>query len=190
MSTISLHSPPEKSCRRVRFSLPESSLNIIEHPSKYRTLHGTQKYINGTLINVSNPTFATTTSSTPYNSYHNGDKTIMKLNEMGRQNSKNDLIVYKSNLKQNGSFSKDISQNKLPSNGRPAIPPAIKDVQIKPQQILPKSPIATIQSSTKKKLTRIKKLTEKPFKSLPTKTPIKMPAIIHGTSFQKSGHCA
>lgn len=39
----------EKSSRRVRFSLPEAKLIF---PTDKKTLHGTSKYVNGTLINV------------------------------------------------------------------------------------------------------------------------------------------
>lgn len=170
MSTVSLHSTqPEKSCRRVRFSLPEASLNFSDHTSKYRTLHGTQKYINGTLINVSTSTIsATTASSNLYNQHQNGEKSIIKLNEIGRQNSKTDLNVYKSNLKQNGSLPKDTTQIKSAMSARPAVAPVVKEIQMKPPQILPKSTLANLPATTKKKLTRIKKMTEKPFKSLPT----------------------
>lgn len=170
MSTVSLHSSQaEKSCRRVRFSLPEASLNFPDHTSKYRTLHGTQKYINGTLINVSSSTISSTTSANLYNQYQNGEKSIMKLNEIGRQNSKTDLTVYKSSLKQNGSLPKETTQIKSAMSARPAVVPAIKEMQqVKSQQILPKPPLANLPPTTKKKLTRIKKMTEKPFKSLPT----------------------
>lgn len=49
MSIASLTSTSEKSARRVRFSLPEAKLTFS---ADKRTLHGTSKYVNGTLINV------------------------------------------------------------------------------------------------------------------------------------------
>lgn len=49
MSITSLTTPPEKNSRRVRFSLPEAKLTL--HSDK-KALHGTTKYVNGTLINV------------------------------------------------------------------------------------------------------------------------------------------
>lgn len=95
MSTVSLTSPPEKSSRRVRFSLPEAKLNLY---SDKRTLHGTTKYVNGTLINV--------TSS------------IHSANEK----TKNEINgVFKSSLKSNGAAipAKETSQYKVSLNVRP-----------------------------------------------------------------------
>ena len=82
MSITSLSSSQEKSSRRVRFSLPEAKLTLI---SDKRTLHGTTKYVNGTLINVTST-----------------------IHELGKANTKNDTNgVFKSNLKSNGIPPKD-----------------------------------------------------------------------------------
>lgn len=96
MSIVSLTSPPEKSSRRVRFSLPEAKLTLN---TDKRTLHGTTKYVNGTLINVSS--------------------TIHSSNER-TQNEINGS--FKSNLKSNGSNlipTKETSQYKVSLNIRP-----------------------------------------------------------------------
>lgn len=97
MSITSLNSQPEK--RRVRFSLPEAKLNL--NSDKYRTLsHGTSKYVNGTLINVTTSTISPST------------------NDTGKYNTKNDLnsAGFKSNLKSNGNANKDASQLKVSTN--------------------------------------------------------------------------
>lgn len=97
MSMTSLNSQPEK--RRVRFSLPEAKLNL--NSDKYRTLyHGTSKYVNGTLINVTTTTISPSTNGT------------------GIFNTQNDLNSdgFKSNLKSNGITTKDSSQYKVSSN--------------------------------------------------------------------------
>lgn len=81
MSISSLTSPPEKSSRRVRFSLPEAKLTLY---TDKRTLHGTSKYVNGTLINVTS--------------------TIHSANELGKSSSKNEINgAFKSSLRANGS---------------------------------------------------------------------------------------
>lgn len=63
MSISGVTSPPlssslptnvEKNLRRVRFSLPEAKLNIDK-----RAIHGTSKYVNGTLINVTSTIHST-----------------------------------------------------------------------------------------------------------------------------------
>lgn len=96
MSITSLNSQLEK--RRVRFSLPEAKLNL--NHDKYRTLsHGTSKYVNGTLINV-------TTSL------------ISSSNETSKYITKNELnsAGFKSNLKSNGNRTKDTSQYNFTSH--------------------------------------------------------------------------
>lgn len=97
MSVVSLTSPPEKSSRRVRFSLPEATLTLYNDK---RTLHGTTKYVNGTLINVTS--------------------TIHSANER----TKNEINgVFKSSLKTNGISipGKETSQSyKVSFNVRPA----------------------------------------------------------------------
>ena len=105
MSISSLTSPPEKSSRRVRFSLPEAKLTLT---TDKRTLHGTTKYVNGTLINVTS--------------------TIHSANEKG--SSKNEINgVFKSSLKSNGSSipSKENSQYKVSLNIRPTSVVGIKE---------------------------------------------------------------
>lgn len=100
MSITSLTSPPEKTSRRVRFSLPEAKLTF-SHGDK-RTLHGTSKYVNGTLINVTS--------------------TIHSTNELCKSaGSKTDINGgYKSNLKSNGNLpSKESSQYTVSLNIRP-----------------------------------------------------------------------
>jgi hypothetical protein len=97
MSITSLTSPPEKSSRRVRFSLPEAKLTLS---SDKRTLHGTTKYVNGTLINVTS--------------------TIHSTKDLSK--SKNEINgVFKSSLKSNGTSIplKDTSQYKVSLNIRP-----------------------------------------------------------------------
>lgn len=96
MSITALASPSEKASRRVRFSLPEAKLTF---GADKRTLHGTTKYINGTLINVTS--------------------TIHSPNELvGKSNSKNEVNgMFKSSLKSNG---KENSQYKVSLNIRPA----------------------------------------------------------------------
>lgn len=107
MSITSLNSQLEK--RRVRFSLPEAKHNF--NHDKYRILsHGTSKYVNGTLINV-------TTS------------TIVSSNEAGKYITKNELnnAGFKSNLKSNGNSTKDSSQYKVTSHSllRPIEPTSV-----------------------------------------------------------------
>lgn len=99
MSISSLTSPPEKSSRRVRFSLPEAKLTLY---TDKRTLHGTSKYVNGTLINVTS--------------------TIHSANELGKSSSKNEINgAFKSSLRGNGSNipTKETSQYKVALNIRP-----------------------------------------------------------------------
>lgn len=105
MSISSLTSPPEKSSRRVRFSLPEAKLTLT---TDKRTLHGTTKYVNGTLINVTS--------------------TIHSANEKG--SSKNEINgVFKSSLKSNGNGipTKETSQYKVSLNIRPTSVAGIKE---------------------------------------------------------------
>lgn len=116
MSITGLTTPPlsttqvEKNLRRVRFSLPEAKLNIDK-----RTVHGTSKYVNGTLINVTSM-IHTTNSDVKVKSTSNG-------------NTSNGLQLKTSCLKTNGSngipIPKDASitaasQYKLSLNIRPA----------------------------------------------------------------------
>lgn len=156
--TTSLHSQPEKSARRVRFSLPEAKLTLTsDHNSRYRTLHGTSRYVNGTLINV------THTTHSSINSKQTGDKSIVKLNEIGKQPSKTELNgMFKSNLK-NGNLPKD-SQYKMSINLRPTSVATTKDTQpIK--HTLPKTTASA--STNKKKFSKMKTKSEKSFKTLP-----------------------
>lgn len=91
MSITSLTTPQEKSSRRVRFSLPEAKLTLT---SDKRTLHGTTKYVNGTLINV--------TSS---------------IHSAHEKNGKNEINgVFKSSLKGNNGSAKESSQYKVSLN--------------------------------------------------------------------------
>jgi hypothetical protein len=91
MSITSLTTPQEKSSRRVRFSLPEAKLTLT---SDKRTLHGTTKYVNGTLINVTS--------------------TIHSAHE---KNGKNEINgVFKSSLKGNNGSAKESSQYKVSLN--------------------------------------------------------------------------
>ena len=129
MSITSLNSQPEK--RRVRFSLPEAKLNL--NSDKYRTLsHGTSKYVNGTLINV------TTSTISPSS------------NDTGKYNTKSELnsAGFKSNLKSNGNANKDSSQFKVSSNS------LLK-------------PIELTNVHSKNKHNKLKRNSEKSFKSLP-----------------------
>ncbi|KAG5680455.1 hypothetical protein PVAND_009963 [Polypedilum vanderplanki] len=80
MSISSLTSPPsptssslmtERNSRRVRFSLPEAKLTL--HNDK-RTVHGTTKYINGTLINVTSAIHTTNNDPLTKSSSTNGTK--------------------------------------------------------------------------------------------------------------------
>lgn len=106
MSISSLTSPPEKSSRRVRFSLPEARLTF--NTNDKRTLHGTTKYVNGTLINVTS--------------------TIHSSNEHGK--SRNEINgVFKSSLKSNGANipTKETSQYKVSFNIRPTSVATIKE---------------------------------------------------------------
>ena len=121
MSISGLTSPPlsstslsttqavEKNLRRVRFSLPEAKLNIDK-----RSVHGTTKYVNGTLINVTSMIHTT-----------NSD---VKVKSTGNGNTSNGIQLKTSCLKANGSngipISKDsslttASQYKLSLNIRP-----------------------------------------------------------------------
>lgn len=105
MSITGLTSPPEKSSRRVRFSLPEAKLTFN---TDKRTLHGTSKYVNGTLINVTS--------------------TIHSPNEQVK--SKNDINGgFKSNLKTNGVSIpiKETSQYRVSLNVRPTSVATIRE---------------------------------------------------------------
>lgn len=104
MSITSIASQPEKSSRRVRFSLPEARLTF--NTSDKRTLHGTSKYVNGTLINVTS--------------------TIHSANDK----SKNEINgVFKSSLKSNGNSipTKETSQYKVSLNIRPTSVATVKE---------------------------------------------------------------
>lgn len=106
MSISSLTSPPpstqiaEKNSRRVRFSLPEAKLTLTNDK---RTVHGTSKYVNGTLINVTSTIHSTNVDS------------IVK-------SSTNGIHLKSSCLKGNGNSipnGKEASQYKLALNIRP-----------------------------------------------------------------------
>lgn len=130
MSITSLNSQPEK--RRVRFSLPEAKLNL--NSDKYRILyHGTSKYVNGTLINVTTTTISPSTNDTKKNNTKN------ELNSDGSN----------SNLKSNGNTTKDSSQYKVLSNS------LLKPIEI-----------TSVHS--KIILNKLKRNSERSFKSLPT----------------------
>jgi hypothetical protein len=99
--SISSLTPPqvEKNLRRVRFSLPEAKLTL--NATDKRTVHGTSKYINGTLINVSSTIHSTT-----------GDVKTSSKNEING--------VFKSSLKASGSvIPKEAAQYKVSLNIRP-----------------------------------------------------------------------
>lgn len=155
--TTSLHPQPEKSARRVRFSLPEAKLNLTtDQNGRYRTLHGTNRYVNGTLINVTHTTHSAS------NLKQSNDKTIMKLNEIGKQNSKTELNgIFKPNLK-NGNLPKD-SQYKMSISLRPTSVATTRDSSLK--HTLPKT--TSSASTTKKKFSKMKTKTDKTFKTLP-----------------------
>lgn len=78
---MSVTSPPpsttmmEKNSRRVRFSLPEATLNIDKRPAH---IHGTTMYVNGTLINVTS-TIHSTTSETKAKNDSGGFKSSLKM---------------------------------------------------------------------------------------------------------------
>lgn len=105
MSVAGLTSPPEKSSRRVRFSLPEAKLTFN---TDKRTLHGTTKYVNGTLINVTS-------------TIHSTIDPVKSKNEING--------VYKSNLKSNGNSipTKETSQYKVSLNVRPTSVATIRE---------------------------------------------------------------
>lgn len=112
--SMSITTPQEKtSRRRVHFSLPEAKLTLT---SDKRTLHGTTKYLNGTLINITS--------------------TIHLAHELGKSDEKNEINrVFKSSLKSNGNsisfkensqFKKSLNIHRLTSakdyQGRNSIP--------------------------------------------------------------------
>lgn len=102
MSISSLTSPPEKSSRRVRFSLPEAKLTLY---TDKRTLHGTSKYVNGTLINVTS--------------------TIHSANELSKSSSKNEINgAFKSspNIRPTSvAVTREQSRQSLPNTAAPGI---------------------------------------------------------------------
>lgn len=138
MNITTLTSPPEKVLRRVRFSLPEAKLTFN---TDKRTLHGTTKYINGTLINVTS--------------------TIHSANELGKLNSKNE--VFKSSLKSNGNSgaAKESSQYKVSSNIRPAT------VMEKGRNSLPNAMSAGGVVSRRRQSKIITRSSDKSFNTLP-----------------------
>lgn len=142
----------EKSGRRVRFSLPEAKLNLTADNSKYR-LHGTKNYINGTLINVSNATLTPTGLKVSTE-----NKSVIKLSDMGKQNSKTEL---KSSLK-NGNLPKD-SQYKMSINLRPT---TVSTVNSHARHSLPKTNSIS-SAANKKKFSKSRTRSEKSFKMLP-----------------------
>lgn len=101
----------EKNARRVRFSLPEATLNIDKRPVH---IHGTTMYVNGTLINVTS-TIHSTTSDTK---------------------AKNE---FKSSLKTGGGsiangMPKESSQYKVTFNVKPTLPPSSPTTIVKEQR--------------------------------------------------------
>lgn len=139
MSISSLTSPIEKGSRRVRFSLPEARLTF--NATDKRTLHGTTKYVNGTLINV--------TSS------------IHSSNELGK--SKNEINgVFKSSLKSSVS-TKETSQYKVSLNIRPSSVAGNKE---QGRNSLPTATSAGI-ASRRKSCKTITRNGEKSFNTLP-----------------------
>lgn len=122
MSISSLTSPPsstsssqvvEKNHRRVRFSLPEAKLTLNDK----RTVHGTTRYVNGTLINVTSTIHSTT-----------GDSIV-------KAGTKNDVIkasCLKAGINGNGCaipLNKEAnSQYKVSLNIRPTSVGGIKDL--------------------------------------------------------------
>lgn len=138
MSITSLTSSQEKSSRRVRFSLPEAKLTLT---TDKRTLHGTTKYVNGTLINVTST-----------------------IHELGKSNSKNEINgAFKSSLKSNGNSipSKETSQCKVSLNiHRPS-----SVANIKEQQGRNSLPVTTSAVVGRRKTT--KTITRKSFNTLP-----------------------
>lgn len=142
MSITGLTSPPpEKSSRRVRFSLPEAKLTL---GNDKRTLHGTSKYVNGTLINVTSTIHTTTDLKTP-----NG--------------SKNEI---KSSLKSNGGSSiptKETSQYKVSLNIRPTSVASIRE----PRHSLPTTTSAGLISQRRRVSKTITRGGGKSFNTLP-----------------------
>lgn len=134
MSITSLSSSQEKSSRRVRFSLPEAKLTLT---SDKRTLHGTTKYVNGTLINVTST-----------------------IHELGKANTKNDINGgIKSNLKSNGIPSKE--QYKVSLNiSRPTSVASIKENQ-------GRNSLPTTTSAVASRRRTSKTITRKSFNTLP-----------------------
>ena len=100
---LTIDTPPEKASRRVRFSLPEAKLTFNNDK---RTLHGTSKYVNGTLINVTS-------------TIHSASDHVKSKNEING--------VFKSNLKSNNIPTKETSQYKVSLNVRPTSVATIRE---------------------------------------------------------------
>lgn len=140
MSITSLTTPQDKSSRRVRFSLPEAKLTLT---TDKRTLHGTTKYVNGTLINVTST-----------------------IHELGKSNGKNEINgVFKSSLKSGGGNNiptKETSQYKVSLNiHRPT------SVNIKEHQGRHSLPTTTTASAVVGRRKTSKTITRKSFNTLP-----------------------
>lgn len=150
--------PAEKSARRVRFSLPEAKLTFTtDTSSKFRAMHGTKNYINGTLITLSHTTMTPTGPKATTDS-----KPIMKLSEMGKQNSKGELGIFKSSLK-NGNLPTKETQYKMSVNLRPT---TVSTVNPHARHSLPKANSIT-SAANKKKFSKLRTRSEKSFKMLP-----------------------
>lgn len=137
MSIASFPSSQEKSSRRVRFSLPEAKLTLT---TDKRTLHGTNKYVNGTLINVTST-----------------------IHELGKSNGKNELNgVFKSSLKSSGNgIPKETSQYKVSLNiTRPTTVTGIREHQ-------GRNSLPLTTSTTVGRRRESKTITRKSFNTLP-----------------------
>jgi hypothetical protein len=121
MSTSSLTSPSsptsiEKNPRRVRFSLPEAKLTLL---TDKRSVHGTTKYVNGTLINITS-TIHTTNNDAVAKSSANGIQlkaSCLKFNGNGKDATQYKLAMRPASSAVNGS--KDLTiqgpRHSLPS---------------------------------------------------------------------------
>lgn len=144
---MSVTSPPpaittvmEKNLRRVRFSLPEATLNIDKRPVH---IHGTTMYVNGTLINVTS-TIHSTTSETK---------------------AKNDCGAFKSSLKAGGGggsiangMPKESSQYKVTFNIKPTLPsPSPSTIVKEPRHSSLPTPLAYSSNNNNNTRRRISK---------------------------------
>lgn len=109
MSITGLTSPPEKSSRRVRFSLPEATLTFN---NDRRTLHGTTKYVNGTLINVTSTIHSTNEHVKAKNEINGVFKSNLKSNGNGKEQYKITLNVRPTTV---ATTARDQGRNSLPA---------------------------------------------------------------------------